>query len=81
VAAPATRDGRILVRSTPANAEVRVNGTVRGRTPLPLRSLDYGTYRIAVSAPGYATAEREVTISRANPAASITIDLVRERQP
>jgi serine/threonine-protein kinase len=73
--ATAMREGRILVRSTPA-ATVRVNGTVRGKTPLALRELAFGSYRISVEAPGYQPAEREVAISASQPSGTVTFDLV-----
>ena len=37
-----TQTGSVLVRSTPANADVLLNGTLRGKTPLALRDLALG---------------------------------------
>jgi serine/threonine-protein kinase len=76
-AAGPARDGRMLVRSSPADAEVLVNGARRGRTPLALRELEYGRYRVTVSRDGYAPVEREVVVSPSAPAATLTIDLQR----
>jgi serine/threonine protein kinase len=75
------REGRMLVRSTPADAQVLVNGEPRGRTPLVLRDLDYGPYRVAVSLGGYASSEREVAITREAPAAALTFELDRGPGP
>jgi serine/threonine-protein kinase len=75
--ASAVRDGRMLVRSSPADAVVRVDGIERGRTPLALRGLDYGSYRVAVALAGHVPAEREVSITRDVPAAALTFDLAR----
>src|SRR5690606_36457925 len=43
---------RILSRSSPAG-DVRINGQPRGRTPLVLRDLPFGSYVIAISREGY----------------------------
>jgi hypothetical protein len=71
------RDGRILVRSTPAGAIARLNGVDQGRTPLAIRQLDYGRYRVTVVLPGHDVAEREVLVTRGAPAAALTVELVR----
>lgn len=65
----------MLVRSTPAGAQVSVNGTARGVTPLTVRNLEYGSYTVRVSRPGYAPQEQRVTITRSRPAPSMTIAL------
>lgn len=75
-AAPvAVHDGRMLVRSSPANAIVQIDGVERGRTPVAIRNLEYGQYRVAVMLPGHASAEREVTLTRDIPAAAMTFNL------
>lgn len=73
-AAPAF--GRALIRSSPSG-EVRVNGRVRGQTPVVLRDLPFGTYVVTISRPGFETAERQLTVLPSQPVASITVDLVR----
>lgn len=65
--------GRVLVRSTPAGAEVMVNGELRGRTPLALRDLPLGTYVIAVSRPGHASEQHSVLLTAARPSQSLEI--------
>lgn len=67
--------GRMLIRSSPSG-EVRVNGVVRGETPVVLRDLPFGRYSIAVTRPGFATIERELTLLASQPAASLSVDLV-----
>jgi serine/threonine protein kinase len=72
---PAPTGGRMLIRSSPSG-EVRVNGIVRGETPVVLRELPFGRYSITVTRPGFATAERELTLLASQPAASLSVDLV-----
>ena len=67
----------MLIRSSPSG-EVRVNGVVRGETPVVLRDLPFGRYSIAVTRPGFATIERELTLLASQPAASLSVDLVRQ---
>jgi hypothetical protein len=75
--APSTEHvGRVLVRSTPAGAEVTVNGERRGVTPLALRDLPFGGYSIAVSRAGYSSEQQQVTLTPARPAQSLELDLV-----
>ena len=68
--------GRALIRSSPSG-EVRVNGRVRGETPVVLRDLPYGSYVVSISRPGFQTVERELTLLASQPVASLTVDLVR----
>ncbi len=65
--------GSLLIRSTPAEAEVTVNGRARGNTPLTLRDLDLGSYTIRVARDGYATDERKLQLTQRRPTASTTI--------
>jgi hypothetical protein len=67
--------GRVLVRSTPAGADVIINGERRGVTPLALRELPYGEYLIAVSRAGYSTQQHQVTLTAARPSQSLEISL------
>jgi hypothetical protein len=67
--------GRLLVRTTPAGATVRVNGRVRGTSPATVRDLPFGTYNVTVSRPGHQTRSQRVTVSRRVPARDITIEL------
>jgi hypothetical protein len=67
----------MLIRSSPSG-EVRVNGVTRGETPVVLRDLPFGRYSISVTRPGFATAERELTLLASQPAASLSVDLVAQ---
>ena len=64
-APPATQGiaGHLVVRSTPPRAGVMVNGTWRGRTPLTLDALPFGTYVVRVVLDGFNVARQEVTLS------------------
>jgi serine/threonine protein kinase len=72
----AAQAGRMLVRSTPAGAEVLVNGERRGVTPLALRELPFGPYLISVSRAGYSAQQHQVTLSAARPSQSLELTLV-----
>ena len=54
--------GLVLVQSSPAGAEVEVNGASRGKTPLLLTDLPLGSYRVKLSAPGYLTKEIDLKL-------------------
>ena len=67
--------GSVLIRSTPADADVIVNGKPRGKTPLALRELALGSYTIRVAHDGYAPEERTLQLTSRRPATSTTIAL------
>lgn len=67
--------GSVLIRSTPADADVVVNGKPRGNTPLALRDLALGSYTIRVARDGYAAEERTLQLTARRPATSTTINL------
>lgn len=54
--------GRLRILSTPVAAEVTVNGTVRGRTPLVLDDLKAGTYTVRAGADRYQPWEQSVDV-------------------
>ncbi len=64
-AEPAPARGRLMVRSTPAGAQVFVNGRRRGTTPLAMRDLAPGAYTIRVARSGFDEQSRRVTVSSA----------------
>jgi hypothetical protein len=70
-----TQTGNLLIRSTPVDAEVTVNGRARGRTPLALRELALGSYTIRVAHDGYASEERTLQLTSRRPTFSTTINL------
>lgn len=71
----------LLVRTTPPGAAVAVNGVDRGRTPLSIRDLPFGAYRVEVSRSGFQPQAREMTLSPADPVAAIEIDLLPAPAP
>ena len=71
--------GSLLVRSTPLGARVFVDGREYGRTPVTVGNLARGGHRVRVTRDGYATDERQVTITSAQRAHSITVRLSPER--
>jgi hypothetical protein len=75
----AATTGRLLVRSSPARAEVMVNGVKRGETPVTLRDLPFGTHTIRVSRGGYLPSTRKVTLSASRASDALDIDLEAER--
>jgi serine/threonine-protein kinase len=75
--APAT--GRLLVRSTPGNASVWIDGHDAGRTPATVRDISLGAHHVRVSRDGYVTLDRRVVVTAARPAGSMDFELVREK--
>ncbi len=69
----AGRDAAIRVRTEPA-AEVFVDGRSAGRSPTAMAQLAAGAHRILVRAPGYAEADRRVTV-KAGSVADVEITL------
>ncbi|BCS34072.1 hypothetical protein TBR22_A33010 [Luteitalea sp. TBR-22] len=76
-AAPAVATGRVLIRSSPSG-EVRVNGELRGETPVVLRDLPLGPYTVSITRPGFEPVERQVVLAVGQPVASLSVDLVRQ---
>lgn len=54
--------GLVLVQSNPTGAEVRVNGAFRGKTPVFIPDLSFGTHRFVFTAPGRLPREVEEII-------------------
>ena len=67
--------GSLLIRSSPADADVFVNGRAGGKTPLTVRDLDVGSYTIRVAREGYATETRTLQLTARRPTASATFNL------
>lgn len=59
--AVASEPARIVIRATPASAQVSVNGQPRGVAPIEV-DLGAGTHRLALRAPGYRPLDREITV-------------------
>jgi hypothetical protein len=67
------------VNSTPAKAGVTVNGKWRGRTPITLTGLKFGSYVVRVVEPGYAVEREQFSLSSGS--ASRTVDVALKRKP
>lgn len=76
----ARRDGRLLVRTSPAGARVQLNGKDVGVTPITLRAVAAGAHTVRVTREGYVAEERRVTVSASQPSQSLTFALARERR-
>ena len=73
VSAPVS--GRMLIRSTPADADVTINGQSRGRTPLTVRDLALGSYTIHLTRDGFTAADERVRLTAGRPSAAIEVSL------
>ena len=80
-AAPPAPAGGLLVRSTPSGARVRVDGRVRGRTPLVLRDLPLRVHRVRVEQDGYQADERRVALSARQPTVTVESRLTAVAPP
>ncbi len=78
---PGPESGRLLVRSTPGNAAVSVDGHDAGRTPATVRDISFGAHHVRVTRDGYTALDRRVVVTASRPAASIDFELVREKAP
>lgn len=78
VANPAeAQPGRLLVRSSPAGAEVFLNGERRGVAPVAIRALALGAYTVRVQRSGYAAVEQRIVLEAGRPARALEVTLVR----
>ena len=78
---PAPTTGKIAITSTPAKASVMVNGKWRGRTPLRLDAMKFGSYNLRVVLPGFATAHEDVALSAAEPSRTVAVRLQKNTPP
>ena len=76
-ASPVATTGRVEVRSEPSNAGVTVNGEWRGRTPLTIDDLGFGSHVVRVVQPGFMTAREEVRLSASSPSRELSFRLQR----
>lgn len=70
---PAAATGRILVRTTPPGARVRLDGRDRGATPLTIGGLPPGRHQLEIVRPGYEGTSRRVELTADRP--SVTLDV------
>jgi len=69
---PATDvDPFIYVRSTPANAEIVLDGVVVGRTPFILRDVNFGEHQVVIQSNGYHPYQRRFVVDAANESLTI----------
>jgi hypothetical protein len=73
--------GQIEVRSTPSHAGVTVNDKWRGRTPLTLEALKFGSYTVRVVEPGFTVAREQFTLSAAEPTRALSFRLQPVQAP
>ena len=69
--------GSITITSTPAKAGVSVEGKWRGRTPLTLDNLKFGSYTIRIIQDGYRVERHIVPLSAQSPTRTIAAKLER----
>ena len=67
--------GWLLVRTDPPGATVTLDGVARGRTPLSLRDVSFGTHRLEVSRAGFERVERQVTVSEQENVVPVGVEL------
>ena len=65
----------VLIESIPVGANVSVNGSVKGTTPLVIRDLPVGTHKAHIQMPGYATREISWVIKDARPLPKLKVSL------
>jgi serine/threonine protein kinase len=69
--------GRLVVRSTPAGALIFVDGREQGRTPATVVDLAIGAHRVRIAHAGYLDGDRQVVVTAARAAQSVTVELKR----
>jgi serine/threonine protein kinase len=80
-AAPVAATGRLLIRSTPAGAQVAVNGVASGVTPLVLRNLPFGSYTIRITLSGHAPSDHRIVLDAQREAQSLEVALQEGEGP
>ena len=65
----------MLIRSTPAGAQVAVNSVARGVTPLVLRNLPFGSYTIRITLTGFAPSDHRLVLTADREAQSVEVAL------
>ncbi|HYN06016.1 MAG TPA: PEGA domain-containing protein [Vicinamibacterales bacterium] len=67
--------GRLVVRSTPSGAIVRVDGRLHGETPITIRDLGLGAHTLQVARPGFVPRTDRVTLTRSQPSQTVAVQL------
>jgi transcriptional regulator with XRE-family HTH domain len=79
---PATEvEGTLIVVSDPPEAFITVNGIGRGKTPVTVEFLAFGSYEIRVVRPGYQVSQERLTLDSQNPRKTIKVNLRAVEQP
>jgi TonB family protein len=71
--------GALRVESEPEGASVSLNGAAKGRTPLDLVDLPFGSYEVRVEERGYEPQTRAVSLQAGSAAGVLRFALVRAR--
>jgi serine/threonine-protein kinase len=79
--APVATSGTLRVVSDPAGARVLVDGRPRGKAPLELAELAFGSYEVRVEQPGYEPQRRRVELDETAPSAELRLTLARRAAP
>jgi serine/threonine protein kinase len=80
-ARPVATTGSVEVRSSPSGAGVTVDGKWRGRTPLTVQDLAFGSHVVRVVQPGYETEREDVRLSSETPLRQLSYKLQRTAPP
>jgi serine/threonine protein kinase len=67
--------GRIVVRSVPSGAIVRVDGRLYGETPLTVRDLVLGPHSVQIARPGYVPRTDRVNLTSGSPSQTVSVQL------
>ncbi|HEX6324074.1 MAG TPA: PEGA domain-containing protein [Vicinamibacterales bacterium] len=76
---PPPSSGRLLVRSTPGNAMVVIDGVWTGRTPLTKRDMSFGAHTVRVVLEGYEPINQRITLTPDNASREMLFELQRSR--
>lgn len=69
--------GLVLVQTSPAGADISIDGADRGKSPLLLSDLPVARHRLTVNAPGFAPKNIELSVDNRTPQL-ITLDLASD---
>jgi len=73
--ASANKSARLTIISTPTRAVVTINGRWRGRTPLTLDTLPFGSYTVRVVQPGFTPSNEDVVLSARQSMRTLSVHL------
>jgi serine/threonine protein kinase len=71
----AATSGKLVVRSATADATVKIDGRARGRAPVTVGDLPFGTHTVEVSHAGFVTRTERVTLTVAAASKTLSLDL------